>query len=415
VTRPAAHRPARARTFASLRDHRDFRFLWVGDVFANLSQWLEFITVGWLALAVSGSATHSILTVATRAVPTLLLGPWAGVVADRWDRRRLALGIALAMAAVALAFGALLLLARERVGIWHVYAYMGLSGVGLAMNQPVRQALIANTVPAASLTNALALATMIVTFMRLAGTLIGAVLIETASFESNFFAEGGLHLAMGLSLLPMRTPYRGAAPAPQASALANLREGLAYIAGDRILLRLNLLNLIRAGAFVTLLLLLPAYAHGALGAGAWANMAMIASMGIGGSAAAVTVSSWGFFARKGAVGLITLATGSAAILVLALSRWLWLSLLMMAVVGLSQTHFIISNLTLIQTVAPDALRGRISSVWHYQQGLVAVFALLASAVTAATGVRFALLALGAVALALALLDLVRYTDIRRLD
>jgi MFS family permease len=415
VTRPGARPPARARTFASLRDHRDFRFLWAGDVCANLSQWLEFITVGWLALAVSGSATHSILTVATRAVPTLLFGPWAGVIADRRDRRRLALGIALAMAGVALAFGALHTLAREHVSIWHIYAYMSLSGVGFALNQPVRQALIANTVPGASLTNALALATMIVTFMRLGGTLLGGILIETVSFASTFFAEGGLHLAMGLLLLPMRTPYREAAPAREATPLANLREGLAYIAGHRILLRLNLLNVTRAGAFVTLLLLLPAYAHDALGAGAWANTAMIASMGIGGVAAAVTVSSWGFFARKGAVGLITLATGSAAIVVLGLSRWIWLSLSMMAVVGLSQTHFIISNLTLIQTVAPDALRGRISSVWHYQQGLVALFALLASAVTAATGVRTALLAIGAVSLAVALADLVRYTDIRSLD
>jgi MFS family permease len=415
VRRSGAHRPARADTFASLRDHRNFRFLWVGDVCANLSQWLEFITVGWLALAVSGSATHSILTVATRAVPTLVVGPWAGVLADRRDRRRLALGIALAMAGAALAFGALLRLAPGRVSIWHVYAYMGLSGIGFAMNQPVRQALIANTVPAASLTNALALSTMIVTFMRLFGTVIGAILIETASFDFNFFAEAGIHLAMGLSLLPMRTPYREAAAATDGSALANLREGLAYVAGNRVLLRLNLLNLTRAAAFVTLLLLLPAYAHDALAAGAWANMAMIVSMGIGGSVAAVTVSSWGFFARKGAVGLITLATGSAAILVLGLSRWIWLSLSMMVVVGLSQTHFIISNLTLIQTAAPDALRGRISSVWHYQQGLVAVFALLASAVTAAAGIRLALLTIGAVALAVAVLDLVRYADIRSLD
>lgn len=224
-----------------------------------------------------------------------------------------------------------------------------------------------------------------------------------------------MHLAMGLLLVPMRTPYREAGAPRGASAFADLLEGVTFIARNRVLLRLNLLNLTRAAAFVTLLLLLPAYAHDALGAGPAANTAMIVSMGIGGGAAAVLISTWGFFAGKGLVTLVSLVSGSAAILVLGLSPWLWLSLLMMGLVGLSQTHFIIGNLTLIQTIAPDPLRGRVSSVWHYQQGLVAVFALAASAVTAATSIRVTLLAIGAAALAVGIVDAVRYRDVRRLD
>jgi MFS family permease len=403
------------RTFAALGAHRDFRFLWVGDVLANASHWLEFFTVGWLALAVTGSATHSILTVATRAVPTLLVSPWAGVLADRGDRRRIAIATAVTMAAVTIGFGLLVWAARDQLTVWHVYGYMSLAGIGFAVNFPVRQALIANTVPASSLAGALALNSMSVTFTRLGGALIGGLLIETLTFASSFLVEGGMHLAMGLLLVPMRTPYREAGAARRASPLADLREGVIFIARNRVLLRLNLLNLTRAAAFVTLLLLLPAYAHDALGAGPAANTAMIVSMGIGGGSAAVLISTWGFFAGKGLVTLVSLVSGSAAILVLGLSPWLWLSLLMMGLVGLSQTHFIIGNLTLIQTMAPDPLRGRVSSVWHYQQGLVAVFALAASAVTAATSIRVTLLAIGAAALAVGIVDAVRYRDVRRLD
>ena len=319
------------------------------------------------------------------------------------------------MAAVAFGFGLLLLTARPRVAVWHVYAYMSLSGIGFAVNFPVRQALIANTVPRSALANALALNSMTVTFTRLIGALVGGVLIELVTFQASFFVEAGMHFAMGLLLVPMRMPYREPNTTREASVLANLKEGVVYVVRNRIMLRLNVLNLTRAGAFVTLLLLLPAYAHDALRAGAGVNTAMIVSMGIGGSSATIIISSWGFFAKKGLVGLITLMTGSAAILVLGLSQWVWLSLLMMVILGLSQTHFLISNLTLIQTVAPDALRGRVSSVWHYQQGLVAVFALVASAVTAATNVRVALIAMGGVALSLAVRDMVRYEDIRGLD
>ena len=91
---PGAGRPARRsqrgglRTFDSLQNNPNYRYLFTGNLFANSAQWLQFITIGWLALDVSGSAFHSIMAVAIRALPTLLLGPWGGVVADRWDRRK---------------------------------------------------------------------------------------------------------------------------------------------------------------------------------------------------------------------------------------------------------------------------------------------------------------------------------------
>ncbi|MEE3248622.1 MAG: MFS transporter, partial [Chloroflexota bacterium] len=74
-------------------------------MFGNCAQWLQFITIGWLALDISGSALHSILTVAVRALPVLLLGPWGGVLADRWDRRKLVMAIQFVMVASAIAFG----------------------------------------------------------------------------------------------------------------------------------------------------------------------------------------------------------------------------------------------------------------------------------------------------------------------
>ena len=108
--RPAPARPPRGRvkTFSSLQNHINYRYLWTGNLFANCAQWLQFITIGWLALDITGSALHSILTVAVRALPVLILGPWGGVLADRWDRRPLVMGIQVVMVSSALAFGVLL-------------------------------------------------------------------------------------------------------------------------------------------------------------------------------------------------------------------------------------------------------------------------------------------------------------------
>ena len=410
-------RPARRgglRTFSSLQNNPDYRFLFTGNLFANAAQWLQFITIGWLALDVSGSAFHSVMAVAVRAVPTLLLGPWAGVLADRVDRRKLAMVTQVGMSGAALAFA--VLVAREQLTtVWYVYAYTLVTGVGFAIKQPVRQALIANTVRQPDMANALALNALAVTSMRLVGAGLGGVLIETLGFQWNFFVEAGLYICMMVLLIPMHTPYQETSTARHASAITNLFEGLRYIVKSRLVLRLMTLNFVRTGVFAPLLLLLPAYTMEALGAGAGIGTAMIVSMGVGGVAATFIMSSWGFFTRKGLVCLLTLLSGSIVITTLGLSHWVWYSVPIMVVMGLSQSHFIVANQTLVQNIVPDTLRGRVSSVWHYEQGLIPMFSGLIGLVGTFVGISTSMTIFGGAAILLSALFLLRFGDLRKQD
>jgi len=416
-TPPASAAPPprrRVRTFSSLQKHVNYRYLWTGNLFANCAQWLQFITIGWLALDISGSALHSILTVAVRALPVLLLGPWGGVLADRLDRRKLVMSGQLVMFTTALVFG--FMVADGQVDtIWHVYGYMLVSGTAFAFVQPTRQALVANTVPKEDLGNALALNAMAVTSMRLTGAAISGVLIETLDFQWNFFVESGLYGGMILLLVPMRTPHREESERRRSSPMADLKEGLRYIVGRSDMLRLMLMNFVRTGIFMPLLLFLPAYTEEALGRGAGVSTAMIVTMGAGGLTATVMISSFGFFTKKGLVTLITLISGSSVVLTLGLSQWVWLSVPIMLLMGLSQTHFIVANQTLIQTLVPDNLRGRVTSVWHYEQGLIPLFAALTGGVGVVVGIDTAMAIGGAIAVAVCLMFLVRFSDIRGLD
>ncbi len=418
-TKPASRPPfrppsGRVKTFSSLQNHVNYRYLWTGNLFANCAQWLQFITIGWLALDISGSALHSILTVAVRALPVLLLGPWGGVLADRLDRRKLVMGVQVVMVTSALAFG--VLLANGKIdSIWHVYGYMLVSGIAFAFVQPTRQALVANTVPKEELGNALALNAMAVTSMRLAGAAISGVLIETVDFHWNFFVESGLYVGMILLLAPMKTPYRQESNRKKASPMADLKEGLEFIFASREMLRLMVMNFVRTGVFMPLLLFLPAYTEEALGRGAGVSTAMIVTMGAGGLLATVMISSFGFFTKKGLVTLLTLISGSSVILVLGLSQWVWLSVPIMLLMGMSQTHFIVANQTLIQTLVPDNLRGRVTSVWHYESGLIPLFAALTGGVGVLVGIGTAMAIGGVIALAISLFFLVWFANIRRLD
>lgn len=414
-SRPPFRPPSgRVKTFSSLQNHVNYRYLWTGNLFANCAQWLQFITIGWLALDISGSAFHSILTVAVRALPLLILGPWGGVLADRLDRRKLVMGVQVVMVSSALAFG--ILLANGKIdSIWHVYAYMLVSGIAFAFVQPTRQALVANVVPREDLGNALALNAMAVTSMRLAGAAISGVLIETVAFHWNFFVESALYVGMIVLLAPMKTPYRQDLERTKASPLADLKEGLQFIFGSREIVRLMVMNFVRTGVFMPLLLFLPAYTEEALGRGAGVSTAMIVIMGAGGLLATIMISSFGFFTKKGLVTLLTLISGSSVILILGLSQWVWVSVPIILIMGLSQTHFIVANQTLIQTLVPDNLRGRVTSVWHYESGLIPLFAAITGGVGLLVGIGTAMAIGGVIALSISLIFLVRFGNIRRLD
>lgn len=409
------HRPSSCQrglqTFSSLQANPNWRFLFVGSLFANAAQWLQLITIGWLALDVSGSAFHSIMAVAVRALPTLLLGPWGGVLCDRWDRRQLAMVSQLGLAAAGVCF-AILVATGQVTSVWYIYGYTLVVGVGFSVVQPVRQALIANTVRQPDMANALALSALAVTSMRLSGSALGGILLETVDFHWNFFVEAGLYAAMVLLLIPMRTPYQDPSTAREHSPLTNLKDGLSYILGNRIMFRLLVLNFARTAVFSPLLLLLPAYTAGALGEGAGVGTAMIVSMGIGGVTATFIMSTWGFFTRKGLVTLITMCSGSAVVLTLGLSHWVWLSVPIMVVMGLSQSHFIVANQVLVQSIVPDTLRGRVSSVWHYEQGMIPMFAGSIGILAAFTGISWAMTGFGLAALLLGIFFLIAFRDIR---
>tara|TARA_Y100000758_G_scaffold292437_1_gene247661 strand:- start:487 stop:804 length:318 start_codon:yes stop_codon:yes gene_type:complete len=101
--------------------------------------------------------------------------------------------------------------------------------------------------------------------------------------------------------------------------------------------------------------------------------------------------------------------------VLGLSSWIIVSVGIMIIMGLSQSHFIVSNQTLVQKVVPDTLRGRVSSVWHYEQGLIPLFSLVIGLTGSLIGMALTMTIYGAVAVVLAGIFLIRFTDIRELD
>ena len=292
------------------------------------------------------------------------------------------------------------------------------TGLGFAVTQPVRQALIANTVKPDDLGNALALNAMTVTSMRLLGAVIAGSLIVYVDYQWNFFVETALYIGMTLLQIPMKTPFTDKRTSEVKSVYGDLVSGLGYIVRNTTVLRLMILNFLRTVVFTPVLLLLPYYTSEALNAEADVGTLMIIMMGIAGVLSSLYISTFGYVIRKGFIGPLTLIGGGIVILTLGMSSVIWISVPIMLLLGVCQTHFIVSNQTLIQETVPDEYRGRVSSVWHYEQGLIPLSTLIIGLVAANPlwniGISNSLIITGLFTIGLSSILLLWYRDIARL-
>ena len=402
--------------------YRDYRFLWVGNFFANTAHWLQLLTLGWLVRDLTKDTEGSALLVVgiggISTLPGLIVGPLGGVIGDRVDRRKLIVSLQAIMAVFA--FGFAWVAESDSIEVWHVFAYAIVSGAFLSITQPMRQALIANTVPRHMLGNAYATNVLTIPGTRAVGPFVGGILVSSYGFFWNFTIESLLYVGMILAFLPMRTPFaesrRSRTGSGTAGFVQDLAEGFRYIwSGNRVLFLLITLTIVPNVVLQPVMFLLPLFTDEILKRGADVGGYMLAVNGFGGFLMALTIASFGFFIRRGVVCLVTAAASSILALVLIQAAWLPVALFVIALFAASQTAFRTTNGTLTQTLTPDELRGRITSLQRLGQGFVVGSSLFVGWFAGVTSVRLALAAMGIVGLAVAICYMVFAERLRTQD
>ena len=423
----------RLHTFDSLIRYREYRLLWTANFFSNSAQWFQLLSVGWLVQSLTVGSSTSALQVITvggiSTLPVLFVGPWGGVLGDRVDRRKLIMVGQTVMAIAAVLFA--LLVASGKVQVWQVYGYVLFIGVFLSINRPLRQAMIANTVPREAFGNAFAANTFTIAGTRMIGPFFGGVVIATLGFTWNFMMEAALYTAALLVLLPMKTPYRTEAQASgqprrrpaeprlagrSISPLADLREGLRFIwKGEPAILNLMLLSLVPNVIMNPVLFLLPVFTSEVLHRGADVGGYLLAATGFGALTSAIIIASVGFVIRKGRVVLGSVVVGSVALILFAHAPWLALTFIFLISMSAALNAFRTSEGTLVQLLTPDRLRGRVTGLHSYGQGLVVLSSLLIGWFAGITSITIAITAVGGVSLVLSVCALLGASRVRRLE
>ncbi|MDA1035362.1 MAG: MFS transporter, partial [Chloroflexi bacterium] len=371
-------------------------------------------TIGWLAYHMTESPLHVAAILGTRSAP-LMLAPLTGVLADRVDRRQLLLINQSLVATLVLSFSVLLFLGREQV--WHLYLFSLLFGLLWAVNNPVRQALVANSVPREALMNATARNSVAFNTMRTIGPMVGGLVIALVGPALNFLIQGVLFGMVILMMIPFRIEYGGNADnARRASPLRNLAEGFRYVASHpqtRMIISMTFVVTVTMLGMV--FNMLPAFVPEVLGDTDGDVLGiLLAMLGVGGFLGTMTIARFSQFKHKGIQTLAGIA--GAAIAVVALSQT---STVLSAAFWLACYQFfaqivLTTNMTMVQTMTPDHLRGRVVGVYQMEIGLMPVGGLIAGLIASRYGVASAFLVSGIAALTLVALLATFSPTIRKL-
>ena len=371
-TAAGGQRPGRTSTFAALQNP-NYRYLWISSAFISAGNQVQQIAMGWLVYQLTESAFWVGTVLGIRALPILLVGPLAGVAIDRLDRKKIYLAAQLGLIVVALLFA--LDVQLGHVTVAHALIFSFLLGLDASVINPVRQAMVVNTVPPEHLTNAIALNNAANGVMQSIAPLISGALIATLGVAGNFFIQSGAFLAVFLIILPMKLPYREPVQAP-ASVFRSMGEGIQHIRGDLPLLLLIVLIFIPSLFIHSTQNLLSVFAVDVFGGGPWTLGLLGAAIGFGSLIATLMIASLGNFQTRGRLNMAFITLVTVCLTLFGLSSSFGLSLVILGVLGFFNTGFRLVNNALVQSRTPDALRGRITSIYVMDHGFQPLGSLL---------------------------------------
>jgi MFS family permease len=404
--------PERITTFYSLR-FRDFRYMWQGQIGASASQWMEQLARPFLILELTDSAFLVGLIAATRMAPMLLVGLWAGVIADRMNKKR----ILQACQAVTFASHGLtaILIFAGLIEPWMVFLGTFATGSAQAFNQPARSSLIPRLVPRYCMANALGLNSAAFGSMRVGGPAIGGLVLAISGFEYLYALQTLIYVwVIGTtSMIAIEgAPTRRDRP----SMFAELKEGFGILHTDRTILYIMVLAVsLFVFAMPFQAVFIPLIAVESLGMTKSEAGILISVVGAGALLGALVVATVGDAVRNRGVLMIGMIVIMALSLFLfARGGSLFTAVPALLIAGAMQTSFNSLNNAFVLGRTPQDMHGRVMSLFSLDRGLVPLGATLAGALAATLGPEDALTLMAAICLVTTLLIALLVPSLRKI-
>ena len=397
---PPPHVPVRLHTFDSFR-YRDYRFLWAATFLSSSGFWLQQVVIGWLAYDITRSPFLTSVAMGLDALPILLAGPLGGLVADAFDKRKLLISAYLYQSVVTISFASFVLLGT--VAIWHMFAFILLTGLSWVISDPTRSSMLPGIVPREGLVNAFALNSMAFSVSRLATPALGGLLLALTEAGPPLLLVGALQLTAVAAVLPIRFKSDSRTVLRVTTAFSQLLEGARYVAAHPVLRPLFLVAIIPPLMVMPFVHgLMPVYAAEVFAVGPTGLGLLLSAVGIGSTAGAFLLATWAKFHRHGRAVLISIAVMAFAMIAFSRSPLYGAAFPIIVVLSAGMMMFFSVTNASIQSVVRNDYRGRVSGLYMVTWGLFPLGSLTAGALAQAFGAPMAtLLSSGVVLMALA--------------
>jgi predicted MFS family arabinose efflux permease len=393
--------PAGLRALAS----RDFRVYYAGTLVSQIGNWMQSVTQSWLVLELTGSPFLLGLTSTLQSGPILLLSIFAGVLADRLTKRNILLCTQAVQGSLALVLG--LLVWSRHARYWTVAVMAVMWGVMNALDQPTRQSFIMELVDRRYVTSAVGMNSASFNSARIVGPAVAGVLIARVGLFPGFLLNALAFIVSitALTRVPARPPTPRTSSAPVFEEIA---EGIAYALRTPAMRFTLGLQIIVSFCVFNFSVYVPLLASKVLGLGSEGFGFLMAALGVGAVTAGLSLGA--ISSRPPVPRLLAVALGlaCAGLLGLSVTRSVGLAAVLLGVIGFTGTLVVVGCNTSLQLAAPDALRGRIMSLYTLLSGgIFPLGAFFVGAVSEAAGVSRAFALNGALGLAALLLLVAR--------
>jgi MFS family permease len=359
--------PSRLATTMRALKHRNFQLFFSGQLISLIGTWMQTVAESWLVYRLTGSSLLLGSVAFASQIPVFLMAPLGGTVADRFNRHRIIITTQCSAMVLALTYSALTISGYIRsTRIWPIFVLAALLGIVNAFDIPARQAFIVEMVGREDLMNAIALNSSMFNGARVIGPSVAGIIVAKIGEGWCFFANGLSYIAVIAGLLMMHVTLKRREHT--ASPIENILEGFRYVRNTRpiriLLLLLGLVSLVGMPYAV----LMPVFAKQILHGGARELGILMGATGVGALLGALTLA-----ARTGLKGISVWINAASAGFGLSLilfcstayflSNHFWLAAATLVPVGFSMMTQMACSNTLIQSMVPDHLRGRVMSVY----------------------------------------------------
>lgn len=379
-------------------DSRDFRRWWIAMAVSMTGSQMQMAALDWHIYQLTGKPIALGLLGLARLVPLVPLALLGGAVADAYDRRKVLFFTQSLLAMVALSLGALS--SSGRIAPVHIYALAALSSAAVAFDNPTRQAMLPNMVPKEHLYSAISVNSVTFRIAMILGPTLAGLLIQFGRLPSIYWLNAASFAGVLLTLPRLRrlNDRDGEADQPEVSLRA-LREGLEFVRKTPILVSTILLDFV-ATFFASADSLLPALCKDVLHVGPVTYGLLRSAPAWGTLAASAVLALRALPDRPGKTAVRAVAVFGLSTCLAGISPWPWLTWVALAGIGASDTVSAIIRQTIRQTVTPDRLRGRMTSVnMIFFMGGPQLGELEAGIVAQLAGVRFSVVSGGVLCVA----------------